>query len=300
MGLAGFSALGDGVRGAEPVPRSTATVLSTGTATADLAPGATLLAGGGGPSEAPNVRVTVDRSTGKVTYFAETGGAMEVVRSDRLPSSARAATWLPTAVKGLVLGVLPKDARDVALLWWGDSPTSTQAMEPLPGTAFQAFAIWHDDSASQTTFAGFDWTDGEAVYRADGSRVNSARLGDVVAFADPTQNLVGMFGNGTTATKPLGDVRFGAVPVLMMGRQEESGAMRTALLLVLPAGARDVVVTAAPGATVESTEYANGGTTGDTLVVARLLVPASVGGTGATTVTWKGADGREWSNPVTG
>jgi hypothetical protein len=86
----------------------------------------------------------------------------------------------------------------------------------------------------------------------------------------------------------------------MMGRQQGSDAMRTALLLVLPAGAGDVVVTAAPGATVESTEFATGGATGDTLVVARLLVPAAVGGTGAKTVTWTGSDGRQWSNPVTG
>jgi hypothetical protein len=171
---------------------------------------------------------------------------------------------------------------------------------PLPGTVFQAFAAWHDGRASETTFAGLDWTDGEKVFRGDGSPVNSAPLGGVVAFTDPTQGVVGMFGDGTIATKPLDDVRFGEVPVLMMGRQQGAGLMDTALLLVLPAGARDVVVTAAPGATVRSTEYANGGTTGDTLVVSRLLVPADVGGTGARTVSWTGADGRHWSNPVIG
>jgi hypothetical protein len=114
LGVAGVTALGSGVDGSEPVPGSSATVLATGTATADLAPGASLPEGATGPTGAPDVRVSVDRGTGELTYLADRDGVMEVLRSDRLPSSARAAMWLPTSVEGLVVGVLPKDARDVA------------------------------------------------------------------------------------------------------------------------------------------------------------------------------------------
>lgn len=74
--------------------------------------------------------------------------------------------------------------------------------------------------------------------------------------------------------------------------------MATTLLLVLPAGAKDVIVTPTAGATIESAQTVPGGSTGDTMVIAHLSVPSAVGGTGADQVDWTNPDGSTESGPV--
>jgi len=297
VGLVGISPLGDDVRRSESVPGSRTTAPAApaaGTVSVDLANSADAAPEGGAPQGRPAVRVTVDRTTRRVEYLVKGASGFVPRGQGMLPVATRAATWLGRQqVDGVVVGVLPAAATDLVLLWAGDAPGATHTTVAIPGTEYQAFAVWGAGIAPESVFAGLDWTDGSRVYAGDGSALPSARLGDLVAFVDEEQNLFGLFGDGTSSTKRLSDTPTGAVPVLMQGVQPEgSTTMEASVLVVLPAGARDVTVTPRAGATVRSTDVAGGGTTGPTLAVARLELPQAVPGTGVKRVSWTGADGR--------
>ena len=85
---------------------------------------------------------------------------------------------------------------------------------------------------------------------------------------------------------------------MMLGRHDDgSDVMATTVLVVLPAGATAIEVTPRAGATLGSTEVVDGTTT-ETLVLARLTMPQSVGGTGVHRVRWTGADGKAQTSDV--
>jgi len=300
FGLLGFSALGDGVDGAEPVPGSPTSTSATGTVTVDLQRTAEVAPEGGTPAGRPTLRVKADRTSGRLEYLVDRDGTFVRVGQGALPTAPRGATWLPTqALDGLVVGVLPAAATDLALVWAGDAPGATHTTAPIPGTGYQAFAIWHTGTTPNTSFAGLDWTDGTAVYDSAGAELASGKFGDLVAFVDDEQNVFGLFGDGTSTTKRLSDTAAGSMPVIMQGvRPDGATTMAASVLVVLPAGAEDVIVTPQPGATVVSTEVTGGGTTGRTLVLARLDVPDSVAGTGVQRVAWTEADGAKAATEV--
>jgi hypothetical protein len=248
------------------------------------------------------VQVAVDRATGVVRYSMLRDGTPRLVAEGRLPSAPRAATSTSLSSMGLVVGVIPEAATDSALLWTGDTTESSQSTAPLPGTGYQAFAVWHAPTAARDTFAGVDWTDGTAVFRDDGSSVRSAKDGDLVAFVDVDRDLFGMFGDGSTGTKRLSDVDRSpaALPAMMLGRQNDgSSTMVNAVLVVLPAGAHDVVATPKTSAKVTATRtFAGTSSTDPTLVIVRLTFPLSVTDTGIERVAWTRADGSSASSDV--
>lgn len=303
VGLVGYSALATGAdRTTTPAgPTGSAASAAAGTVSTELASPETVGPEGGVPVPAEKVRVTVDRAKGAVRYETVVDGEMTVVASGLLPTSPRASTYASSPLaEGLTMGLLPESATQLALLWGGDAPGSTQATSPLPGTGFQAFAVWHTGTPSETTFAGFDWTDGEFVYRPDGGLVPSGGSRGTVAFVDQEQNLFGQFdADGTGGTKRLSDTPDGARPVMMLGRHDDgSDVMATTVLVVLPAGATAIEVTPRAGATLGSTEVIDGGTSTETLVLARLTMPQTVGGTGVHRVRWTGADGKAQTSDV--
>ena len=294
VGLVGYSALSTGDDRTTTPAGPTSSVVTTGAVTAELASPKTVGDEGGSPVPAEDVRVTIDRARGAVRYETVVDGEMTVVASGLLPTTRRASTYTSSPlVTGLTMGLLPESATQLALVWAGDVPGSAQATAPLPGTGFQAFAVWHTGSASETTFAGFDWTDGKSVYRPDGGMVTSGGSGGTVAFVDVEQNLFGMFqAEGTVGTKRISDTTEGARPVMMLGRQDDgSDVMAATVLVVLPAGASAVEVTPWAGVTLGSTKVFEGSSTAETLVVARLTMPPKVAGTGVQRVRWTGADG---------
>ena len=131
----------------------TSSVVTTGAVTAELASPTTVGDKGGSPVPAEDVRVTIDRARGAVRYETVVDGEMTVVASGLLPTTRRASTYTSSPlVTGLTMGLLPESATQLALVWAGDVPGSAQATAPLPGTGFQAFAVWHTGSASETTF----------------------------------------------------------------------------------------------------------------------------------------------------
>ena len=295
VGLVGWSALGAGTERASVPGGSTSTVARTGTATVELTSPAVVDAEGGTVVEpGERVSVEVDRARGTVRYLRPDGATRRVVAQGRLPVTGRGTTWVtPADVPGLVVGIMPEAATDQVFVWAGDAPGSTLSTGPLAGTGFQAFAVWHSGKPGQSTFAGLDWTDGDAVYRGDGSRVTSRVDGDLVAFVDEKQGLFGMFGDGSSATKRLQDTAAGERPVMMLGNQRDGAdVIVNAVLVVLPAGAEDVVATATPGATVTATSTLVDEPIDPTLVVVRLDVPTSVAGTGLGSIRWTETDGR--------
>ncbi len=292
VGLVGWSALGGGAERAS-VPGGSPSTVATGTVTAELQSSAVLGPEKGTLVPTDKVEVTVDRAQGVVRYATVVDGQMTTIASGFLPTTPRASTWTSSPLKrGLTVGLVPDALTQMAVVWSGDSPGSTADLSALPGTGFQAFAVWDSGTSSESTLAGFDWTDGTGVYRPDGSQVTSGRSGEIVAFVDGDLGQVGMFDPDGSGTKRLADTEPGGRPVVMLGRVPEGGTtMANTVLVVLPAGADDVVVTPRPGATLESTDPLRGGTTDEVLVVVRLSVPQSVSGTGVQRVSWTGADG---------
>ncbi|WP_392542901.1 hypothetical protein [Oryzobacter telluris] len=299
VGLVGWSALGSTVDRTS-TPAGSSSSVRTGTAQAVLRNESGTAPEGSGVVSDTLVRFTLDRATGRITYSAQVDGSMEVVAEGRLPVSPRGGTWVtPENVPGLVVGVLPEAAKDQVFVWAGDAPGAASSTAVLDGTGFQAFAVWHSGTRGSTTFAGMDWTDGDAVYRSDGSRVTSRLDGDVVAFVDEKQGLFGLFGDGSSGTKRLADVPDGAPPVMMLGHQRDGAdALTNAVLVILPAGATDVVATAKVGATVTATSTLVDRSIEPTLVIVRLTVPTLVGGTGVQKVSWTGADGQPVATEV--
>jgi hypothetical protein len=294
VGLAGWAALGGGAeRASVPGGSPSAAVRATGTATANLTDVAVIPQEGGAPEQGQDVRITVDRATGVVRYSTLRDGTARPVAEGRLPTSPRAATWSPLSSMGLVVGIMPEAATDQVFVWAGDAPGSSFDAAALPGTGFKAFAVWHTGAVGETTFAGLDWTDGDAVYRSDGSRVTSRVDGDLVAFVDEKQGLFGMFGDGSSATKRLQDTAAGERPVMMMGNQRDGAdTLVNAVLVILPAGATDVTPVASPGATVTAWSSLVDQSIDPTLVVVRIDVPLKVAGTGLGSISWTETDGR--------
>ena len=214
---------------------------------------------------AEKVRVTVDRAKGAVRYETVLDGEMTVVASGPAAGeSARLDVRVLSPRRGTHHGVAPRE-RDRS---WRCSGAVTHLARPRRPRRFRVPASRRSPSgtralASETTFAGFDWTDGEFVYRPDGGLVPSGGSRGTVAFVDQEQNLFGQFdGDGTGGTKRLSDTPEGARPVMMLGRHDDgSDVMAATVLVVLPAGATAIEVTPRAGATLGSTEVVDGTTT---------------------------------------
>ena len=290
-GLVGFSALGDGFRGAEPVPGTSTSSTITGTVSVELTKGADTAPGSGAPAGSPAVRVTVDRVSGRVDYFVERGGVFVPAGTDTMPTGRQAATWSSTdRTDGVVVGIVPAAATDLFPVWVGDAPETARTLEPLGSTSFQAFAIWQSGTAAETDLAGLDWTDGERVYSSRGLPLPSGRSGTAVAFVDRQLGQFGILRDGTAATKSLRDLPADQVPVLMSGRARSGSAlMDNTVLVVLPAGAQGVDAVPVGGATLESVNTSLS-STDDTIVILRVTAPRDAG-TGVRRVTWTAADG---------
>lgn len=254
------------------------------------------------PNDPSRVAVTVDQGVGtwQVTTM-DAQGRRTPNAPEALPANPGFSTWWSAGrSQGLVVGLLPATATGVVTTWAGTEPTqSNLGLEPLPGTPRQVFAVRYPAAETEPIFAGLLWSDGEHVRDSAGVLVPSAKVGEDLAFVARTQGTFGIFGDASTSTKALSSSPAARVQSLMSGTQPDgSDTMATTLLLVLPAGANDVVLTPAPGATLESAQTVPGGSTGDTMVIAHLSVPSSVGGTGAQRVSWSNPDGTTESSAV--
>ena len=278
----------------------TSALTATSTVTADLTRGADVGDAWGRPNGRASVRVAVDPKTRTWTNaIIASDGSVSPQTSAALRANLRTTTWSrDPGAPGLVVGLLPDAAIDWAPVWVDGSPASTQDVAALPGTGLQAFALWHDGGTS-TQFVGLNWTDGQHVYTTSGAAVPSERVGDEVVFVDETQGLMGIFGPGSSSFKKLRETPAGQQPAVMRGvLAEGSNTMETTVLVVLPAGATRVDVTAAPGATLLSTNTISGGSTSGPMLVTRLRMPASAPGTAVDRVTWTNPDGTTASSKI--
>ena len=291
-GLVGVAAMGPGAdRTSPPAGTSSAVPSSQGVVTADLTRNASMGDTWGPAEDQPSVRVGVDvgRKTLTSSLLGQDGRISDA-QSATLPTNPRASMWVPSAKPGLERGVLPAEAKDVVFVWAGDHGAGSHDLQPLPGTPYQAFAIWMGSGTDgPPPLSGLIWTDGTRVFDNLGGEVRSARDGTAVAFIDRSQGVFGLFDDGTSSTAMLAD---SGVPTIMTSREQAgSDTLDTTVLLVLPAGAREVSLTASEGATLEASQTHPGGTTEDTLVVARLTVAPPALGVGVEQVTWTNADG---------
>ena len=298
-GVMGVTALGPGAdESSLPAGTTSATTSGVGEVTADLTRSGSVENAWGPADEQPSVEVAVDM--GRRTLSSSTlgqDGRTSDVRSATLPTNPRASMWVPTTTPGLERGVLPAAAKDVIFLWAGDQGAGTHDLQPLPGTPYQAFAVWvGGENGGPPPLSGVLWTDGAAVFRTDGSEVHSARDGAALAFVDRDQSVLGIFDDGSSSVAALPER---GIPTIMTGSQMDgTDTLETTVLLVLPPGVDEVGVTAAEGATLRSSETHRGSSTQDTLVVAHLSVTSPAAGTGVDSVTWTNADGSPGGGPV--
>lgn len=247
------------------------------------------------PNDPSHVVVLVDqraRTWQVTTVDAQGQGTQNAPTS--LPANPDVTSWWSAGrSEGLVVGLLPATADGVITTWADTPPTqSNVGFEPLPGTPRQVFAVRYPATETDRIFSGLLWSDGEHVRDTAGTLVPSAKVGADLAFVSRAQGTFGIFGDGSTSSKQLNPSPAVRVQSLMSGDQPEgSDTMASTLLLVLPAGAHDAVITPTPGATLTSTQTVPGGSTGDTMVLAHLSVPSSVGGNGADRVIWTNSDG---------
>ncbi|MFL6169216.1 MAG: hypothetical protein ACJ711_06050 [Ornithinibacter sp.] len=294
-------------RAGTTVPAGPTSGLGAGYVSVDLDVSATLPGEQTAASDGPaSVRVAVDERT--LTWRATvTGrdGRPTTRPATTLPANPRFSTYAEVGNRpGLIVGLMPAAAKDIVAVWGTDPVESSFSSAPVPGTDRQAFAVRHSAAADpnvpgDTALAGFDWTDGQQVYTSAGSTVPSERIGDEVVFVDRQQGLMGIFGPGSTASKRLKDTPAGQQPAMMTGNVAEgSDAMEASVLVLLPAGATQVKVDAAPGVTLLSTNSTSGRSTGDTMVLTHLRVPKGVPGTGVDRVVWTNPDGTTASTEV--
>ncbi len=251
------------------------------------------------PNNPTRVRVDVNEGT-RMWRVTVTGsdGRPTTRPAATLPANPRFSTYAEVGNRpGLIVGVMPAAARDIAPIWKTDSVESSLSTAPVPGTDRQAFALRYSGEPdpnlpSGTVLGGFDWTDGEEVFTSAGTAVPSARFGDALAFVDETQGLFGLFGGETTASKRLVDTPLGKLSALMTGKVPSGSArMESTVLVLLPAGVTGVDVTPTPGAAIRSVDSAPGGSIGKTMVLVRLTEPGTTPGTGIKRVGWTNPDG---------
>ena len=77
-----------------------------------------------------------------------------------------------------------------------------------------------------------------------------------------------------------------------------SATMQTGVLVLLPAGARGVDVSASSGATVHNIDTAPAEGTGTTMVMVRLTTPKDTPGSGVKRLRWTNADGSAGSGTI--
>ncbi|MEO9093377.1 MAG: hypothetical protein ABI249_07310, partial [Ornithinibacter sp.] len=199
------------------------------------------------PNDPSHVVVSVDEAsrTWQVTTLDAEGQSTRSAL-EALPSNPGFTTWwVAGRSEGLVVGLLPAAATGVVATWAGGEPTqSNMGFEPLPGTARQVFAVRYPATETDRIFSGLLWSDGERVRDSGGALVPSAKVGTDLAFVSRTQGTFGIFGDGSTSTKQLNQSPAARVQSLMSGdRSGGSDTMATTLLLVLPAGAHDALIT---------------------------------------------------------
>ncbi|MBM6405165.1 hypothetical protein JQN72_13030 [Phycicoccus sp. CSK15P-2] len=191
----------------------------------------------------------------------------------------------------VVVGVLPAGATSFSPVISEQRGVSTGDAE-LAGTGYRAFVVRGQREDRGTEVTDVYWTDGRAVRTADGRTVESAAMGDRIAYHDQQGGMFGVVtpeGWGNVPTSD--DTDTGLPPEALMGVRRDASAMDTTYAVLLPPGAEDVSVDLAPDATLEdSTTSALGDRA--TVMLARLTTPPESEGSGVTQVHWTDATGR--------
>lgn len=241
-------------------------------------------------------RVRVDIDLDRGTWQALAGGTEVPQAGGRLPAEGGAA-W-STGSQPFVVGLVPASATQVMPAWEGDSPTLSTALQPVPGTSWQALVLWIVGPRAGGAPVGLDWTDGTQVRRDDGSVVPSAGGDGVLAFVDPDTDQFGVLsGEGATVTRP-SDVRDGHRPVVALWTIPPGSNTQTSdYAMLLPDGATDVNGVVSSGATLESSAVWRLAPGSGSVFVARISAPKDHRGTGIDEVTWTAADGTPHSAP---
>jgi len=258
------------------------------------------------PNDPTSVRVDVNQQTKKWQVTVTGSDGRPTMRpAATLPANPRFSTYAEVGNRpGLIVGLMPLAAKDIVPVWATDPVESSVSSALVMGADRRAFAIRYSAAPDpnvpgDTIFAGFAWTDGEKVFTSAGTSVPSARLLDSVAFVDETQGLFGLFGPKTTASKRLIDPPEGKLPGLVTGKLPiNSATMQTSVLVLLPAGAKGVDVSASSGATVHNIDTAPAGSVGRTMVMVRLTTPKDTPGSGVERLRWINADGSAGSGTI--
>jgi hypothetical protein len=298
-----WAAVGDSAGRAAPIPatRTTTSVPTTGTVSAELETSELRSEGNGSLSQpGQTIQVAIDRATGVVRYSTLRDGAPSVVAVGRVPSNPRGVTWTSLSSSRLLVGVMPAEAVQSQLV----TPTynegghaSTFVDEPLQGTGLQAFAVSFAEVGDAALVSHvLWWGEDRAVHDETGATVPSVALGDpdgTVVYVAEELDRMGTFsdGDGTTMMQLDGSRNSSGRPVLSTGRGD-GGNVSWLFAAVVPAGAEPGTVTPGLGATV-TTPLTKALVRGTDLAIlwSRQSSPKAAKGSGYASVTWN-EDGR--------
>jgi hypothetical protein len=202
----------------------------------------------------------------------------------------------------VILGILPVDAKGVSAFFGADSdPNPETTWTPLPGTSYRAFAIGVRPPLTTDDLWFLTWTDAEGRHHTtDGGSTRSAvftipRTDDpVVLWADRERGAWGLTGGGLSASREgikTPEVHLTAWPAA----PGESGWVGAYGLL--PAGARDIEVTAPPGRRLDGDVQWQALEDVDATAFLAVLDPTTAGSARdwAPRVTWVNANGTRGS-----
>lgn len=267
-----------------------ATQQATGPVTVDLTRTADVGDAWGRVTGRPQARVGVDlgRHTWTSARIAD-DGALSQASTGPLPANPLASTYKPDqGAPALVTGVLPASATAVAWIWSGEPQAYTQSLAPLPGTPYQAAAVWHADGAA-SQLVGLNWTDGTSVYSALGAKVPSITYTGAIGFVDPSQQTIGLYVDGQLGSSLIiGSDRDPVPTASVVAPPETATRLPVTVFAVLPAGATGIQVNA-EGSEHQSETRDLGAAVGTGVLVR--AAPAFDPGTTGVTITWTSADG---------
>ena len=206
----------------------------------------------------------------------------------------------------VILGVVSSGARSVSAFFGGAEVNTESRRKALPGTAYDAFAIRLHAPATTKDLWFLMWTDAKGHHHTtDGASTRSAvfsisRTDDpVVLWGDRERGAWGLTGGGLSASREgikTPEVQFAAWPA---GPGESGWAGAYGLL---PAGARDIEVTAPPGGQLDGDVQWQALEDVDATAFLAVLDPTTAGSASgwAPRVTWMNANGTRGSFSVGG
>ncbi|MBM6400788.1 hypothetical protein [Phycicoccus sonneratiae] len=217
-----------------------------------------LPAGDGGA--VPVYTVHLERRTGRVTVasVSAAGTATDLGDVGRVPADRPSAVYATVSHDPFVaVGVVPADAEQLMPRFTGGDLGGVSTEEgALPTTTWKAFLVHSEKSPADADLTGLDWAGGGRVFDEGGRQLPSAGLGDRTVYLDTAGGEVGVVTADGSARSPLSSTPAGDPPHVTTAVKQDGRPTVTTTALVLPIDAQDVLVEAAPGATLRSSDTA--------------------------------------------